>query len=205
LRQTETAVLQKAARQRRLTVNTLVQAAWGLTLARHTGQNEVTMGVVDAGRALAVPGIERMVGLLANALPLRLCLPDAVDCPDWLAELQAQQLAVRPYAFCSQAQLRRWYDLPVNGPLFDNLLRFQNYPLPKPLPNEERPFTISQQKWHDYWHYPLNVVIIPGRHLQIKIGYDTAQISEPTARQMLADFQHYLVKMAERLLEIIGK
>ena len=205
LRQTETAVLQKAARQRRLTVNTLVQAAWGLTLARHTGQNEVTMGVVDAGRALSVPGIERMVGLLANALPLRLCLPDAVDCPDWLAELQAQQLAVRPYAFCSQAQLRRWYDLPVNGPLFDNLLRFQNYPLPKPLPNEERPFTISQQKWHDYWHYPLNVVIIPGRHLQIKIGYDTAQISEPTARQMLADFQHYLVKMAERLLEIIGK
>jgi amino acid adenylation domain-containing protein/non-ribosomal peptide synthase protein (TIGR01720 family) len=192
----ETAALQTTARRHRLTLNTLVQGAWALTLAAQTGQDEVVFGLADAARPPQIPGIEAIIGLFVNALPIRVAIKGQNNRIAWLQALQAKQLALRPYTFCSLDQIRQWWadvDLTGQPPLFDTFLRFQNYPSPKPLPNEKRPFTISHQSWYDYWHYPLNILAIPGHHLQLKIGYDPTRLSSQTVHQMLAAFRRYLV------------
>ena len=45
-----TTALQAFARQHQVTLNTLVQAAWGLVLARYSGERDVIFGATVSGR-----------------------------------------------------------------------------------------------------------------------------------------------------------
>ena len=66
-----------AARGRAVTVNTVVQAAWGLLAGRLTGRDDVVFGAVVAGRPPELPGVETMLGLFINTVPVRVRLDPA--------------------------------------------------------------------------------------------------------------------------------
>ena len=70
-----TAALTQQARRQGLTLNTFIQAAWAILLGRLTGRDDVVFGVTVAGRPPEIAGIENMVGLFINTLPLRIKLP----------------------------------------------------------------------------------------------------------------------------------
>ena len=53
----------------------MIQTAWAILLGRLTGREDVVFGVTVAGRPPEVAGIENMVGLFINTLPLRVQLP----------------------------------------------------------------------------------------------------------------------------------
>ncbi|HWY25611.1 MAG TPA: condensation domain-containing protein, partial [Nevskia sp.] len=59
------------ARQRGLTLNTVVQGLWAVLLGRLTASADVVFGVTVAGRPAELAGTERAVGLFINTLPLR--------------------------------------------------------------------------------------------------------------------------------------
>ena len=75
LSETLTAALTRQARAQGLTLNTVIQAAWAILLGRLTGRDDVVFGVTVAGRPPEIAGIESMVGLFINTLPLRIKLP----------------------------------------------------------------------------------------------------------------------------------
>src|SRR5207302_6463420 len=66
-----TATVSRQARQRGVTLNTMLQAAWAVLLGRLTGRDDVVFGVTVAGRTPELDGVESMVGLFINTLPLR--------------------------------------------------------------------------------------------------------------------------------------
>ena len=73
--------LVRLGREHALTLNTLVQTAFGVLLGRLTGRNDVVFGVTVAGRPAELAGAERMVGLFINTLPLRMRLRRS--CRSW--------------------------------------------------------------------------------------------------------------------------
>ena len=78
------AALQSFARENRLTLNTLVPGTWAWVLSRYSRETDVVFGTVVSGRPAALAGVESMVGLFINALPLRTqVLPDALPVP-WM-------------------------------------------------------------------------------------------------------------------------
>ena len=60
-----------------MTLNTVMQAAWGMLLGRLSGRDDVVFGVTVAGRPAELAGVEQMVGLFINTLPLRMRLAAA--------------------------------------------------------------------------------------------------------------------------------
>ncbi|MHA4820551.1 condensation domain-containing protein, partial [Streptomyces aculeolatus] len=89
-----TAALGVWARGRGLTVNSVVQGAWALVLARLAGRSDVVFGATVAGRPAELPGVESMVGLFINTLPVRVRLDGGQRVVDMLAELQRRQSAL---------------------------------------------------------------------------------------------------------------
>src|SRR5215217_130434 len=77
LSQSSAEALKEFARENKLTLSTIVQAAWALLLARYSGTDEVLFGVTVSGRPPALMGVESMVGLFINTLPLRTRVPFA--------------------------------------------------------------------------------------------------------------------------------
>src|SRR5690606_37380264 len=76
------------ARRHRLTVNTVLQGAWALLLARHAGVDDVVFGATVSGRPDQLAGAESMVGMLINTLPVRVRVESTAPVADWLAQLQ---------------------------------------------------------------------------------------------------------------------
>ena len=64
----------------------MLQAAWAILLGRMTGRDDVVFGVTVAGRPPEIAGIESMVGLFINTLPLRVKLPPGKPLCDLLQE-----------------------------------------------------------------------------------------------------------------------
>jgi condensation domain-containing protein len=66
-----TAELQQLARTHQVTLNTVVQGAWALLLSRYSGSEDVVFGTTVSGRPANLAGVEEMVGMFINTLPVR--------------------------------------------------------------------------------------------------------------------------------------
>ena len=121
-----TAALTRQARTHGLTLNTFMQAAWAILLGRLTGRDDVVFGITVAGRPPEIAGIERMVGLFINTLPLRVRLPASKPLIAVLKELQDGQSRLMAHQHLGLAEIQHLAGL---GELFDTLAVFENYPV----------------------------------------------------------------------------
>src|SRR4030088_2758256 len=124
----ELAELECFARNNKLTVNTLVQGAWALLLARYADSDEVVFGVTVAGRPAELPEVERTVGLFINTLPPRLAVPPGQTIADWLHAVQARQTELIEHQYSPLSDVQRCSELPAGTALFDSIMAFENYP-----------------------------------------------------------------------------
>src|SRR5260370_4497769 len=96
--------MRELARRHRVTLNTVLQGAWGLLLGRLADSGDVVFGGVVSGRPPEIPGIESMVGLFINALPVRVWIDVPAAVGPWLRELQARQSAQPEHEHCPLEQ-----------------------------------------------------------------------------------------------------
>ena len=103
---TLTSALTRQARTQGLTLNTFIQVVWAILLGRLTARDDVVFGVTVAGRPPELAGVERMVGLFINTLPLRVRLPPAKRLLDLLGEVQDQQSRLMAHQHLGLAEIQ---------------------------------------------------------------------------------------------------
>nr|UDM84265.1 NRPS [uncultured bacterium] len=163
--------LEDCARRHGLTTNTLASAAWALLLARLTGRDDVVFGVTVSGRPPEVVGIEQMVGMFINTVPLRLQLRPQERIAALLTRLQREQTALMDCQHVSLADIQRAVGI---GELFDTLMVFENFPsATRTHGDPKQPLTVSMLSSHGAGstHYPLGVCIIPGQRFKLDFSY----------------------------------
>jgi mycobactin peptide synthetase MbtF len=121
-----TAQLVDGARWRGVTVNTLLQMAWALVVSRLTGRDDVVFGVTVSGRPAELTGVETMIGLFINTVPLRVRLDAAIAVGEQCRAVQRDAAVLREHGYLGHAQLRT---LGGVGEIFDTLLVYENFPL----------------------------------------------------------------------------
>jgi non-ribosomal peptide synthase protein (TIGR01720 family) len=196
------AELRDLARRERLTLNTLIQGAVALLLARYSEQNDVLFGVTTAARPAELAGVEEMVGLFINTLPLRAKVPADAPLIGWLRRLQQSQIAWRPHEHVALDKLSEWAGLSTEQPLFDVVLRFQNYPTDETSWPDG--LTIRPLNIRDHWHYPLCIIVEPGSTLVLNASYDQERLNYTTAQTMLAELNTLLAQMVRMPVGRLG-
>ncbi len=181
-----TAALQRLAREHRLTLNTLVQGAWALALAAASGRREVVFGVTVSGRPPAVPGVESIVGMLVNTLPLRATVDPAADLLAWLAALQARQSAQSAFEGSSLADVQAVSGLGPGRALFASILAFENVPGAELAAAGGGPgLRIGEPRYLFRTNYPLTAQVIPGSTLRWRLAFAPERLSPTAARRFL--------------------
>ena len=161
--------LTQQARARGLTLNTYIQAAWAMLLGRLTGRDDVVFGITVAGRPPEIAGIESMVGLFINTLPLRVKLAPDKPLADLLSELQDSQSRLMAHQHLGLAEIQGLVGL---GELFDTLVVFENFPVDRAaLAKAGSGLRVTPIAGHDVSHYPLSLGAMPGEHLQLRLDY----------------------------------
>lgn len=120
--------LKMLARKYKVTLNTLFQGIWAMTLARYFDIKDVAFGNTVSGRSISFSGIERMAGMFANVLPVRTILNESLSFEKWLQLIQQQQQGARDYEYCKIDEIASLANLAEDKTLFDTLFVFENFP-----------------------------------------------------------------------------
>ncbi|MGW6206504.1 amino acid adenylation domain-containing protein [Streptomyces sp. NPDC055089] len=192
--------LRETARAHRLTLNTLVQGAWGLVLGHLTGRPDVVFGATVSGRPPEIPGIESMVGLFINTVPVRLRTAPGETLAALLTRLQEEQGSLLGSQHLGLTEIRGVTGL---DELFDTLTVFENYPM------DDEALRTAQQglpglavtgfSGTDAAHYPLTLTIAPGDALRITFGYRAAVLDRDAVARTVARMRRLLTVMAQGL------
>ncbi|MEU7628825.1 amino acid adenylation domain-containing protein [Nocardia sp. NPDC049220] len=196
------AQLEGAARDAGATVNTLVQAAWAMLLAMLTGRTDVVFGGTVSGRPPELAGVEEMVGLFINTLPVRVRFDPAEQVVDLLARLQAEQARLMDHQHVGLAAIHQAVGL---AELFDTLTVFESYPIDREALSQALDIAgmrVLDVDTTDAAPYPLNLMVIPLRGaegqdtLRITVKYMADQLTPEQAQPLLDRFVRLLTQLA---------
>ncbi|MBE7374214.1 non-ribosomal peptide synthase/polyketide synthase, partial [Pseudomonas lopnurensis] len=201
----QTLALQRFAQQHKVTVNTLVQSAWLLLLQRYSGQESVCFGATVAGRPAELVGVEEQIGLFINTLPVIGRPRPEQTVAQWLAQVQASNLALREFEHTPLYEVQRWAGQGGEA-LFDSLLVFENYPVSEAL-QQGAPagLRFGEVSGREQTNYPLTLGISLGETLTVQYGFDLHQFDAWGVARLAEHFGNLLWALVQGPQQRLGE
>ncbi|MET0234049.1 MAG: amino acid adenylation domain-containing protein, partial [Kibdelosporangium sp.] len=171
------------ARGRGLTLNTVMQGAWGMLLGWLTGRDDVVFGATVSGRSPDLPGVAEMIGLFINTVPVRVRLPAGETVSTVLTRLQDEQARLTGHHHLGLVDIQR---AAGTGELFDTLVVVENYPLDlAELTGPDAEPRIVGVDGVEATHYPLTLVVLPDERPRLKLIHRTDAFDTAAAELLL--------------------
>ncbi|MFE9681823.1 non-ribosomal peptide synthase/polyketide synthase [Streptomyces sp. NPDC006285] len=194
--------LRETAARGGLTVNTVVQAAWGLLLARYSGRDDVVFGTTVSGRPAELPGVDSMIGMFINTVPTRIRVRGEGVLP-WLRGLQERQSEDRRFDFLSLARIQALTDVPAGDALFDSMVVFENYPVDESAAARTG-VGVAEVRADDATTFPLCLRAHLTDRLGFDLAYDPAFFDRGTVERATARLATLLTAFADGLDGDVG-
>ncbi len=190
--------LQNLARRSQVTVNTVMQAAWGILLSHYLNQDDVVFGATVSGRPPQLSGVENMVGMFINTLPVRVNLSKEQTILELLQELQKQAATTRDVEYTPLVEIQRWLDLPRDLPLFETIVVFENYPVDSAMQRVQASIRFSDFHSFEKSNYPLSLIVAFKNVLSLRVAYENALVDEEQVVLLIEHLMAILNFMARK-------
>ncbi len=198
-----TETIRSTAQFHHLTVAALLQGAWGVLLSRYCAADDVIFGMTVSGRPYDLAGVESMVGLLINTLPVRVKLAAPDSCLESLKKLQNSVAGLLEHEHTSLKNIQEWSELPSNLPLFDTLMVFENFA--GSGSSFDLDGTIELAGSHlSRTNYPLTIVVEPGAQLGLQLVYQRSRFDDDAMERMLGHLTNIIAAMTEDMDQSIA-
>ena len=189
-----TQAISELARAHHTTINTVLQAAWALLLTALTGHHDVILGAVVSGRPAEIAGIESMIGLFINTVPVRATITATTTTTDLLDQLHRAHNGTVEHQHLALSEIHR---ITGHARLFDTVVVYENYPIDTAGPLTDRELTLTDITTHDHYHYPLAVQAIPGDELNLLVQFNTAVFDAASITELIARLHKALTAMTD--------
>ncbi|KAF1677374.1 non-ribosomal peptide synthetase [Bacillus sp. SKDU12] len=190
--------IKQTASQHHVTVNTLIQSAWGLLLQRYNNSQDVVFGTVVSGRPAEIPGIASMVGLFINTIPVRISAQPEMTVEQVLKMSQDQALASQAFdtfpLYEIQAQTEQ------KQQLISHIMVFENYPVEKQmehLKQDRDALNILNFHMEEQTHYDFNFIVMPAEEIDIHFVYNGNVYDHDSVKRMKEHFLQIIKQMVK--------
>ncbi|MBX0293013.1 amino acid adenylation domain-containing protein [Hymenobacter sp. HSC-4F20] len=181
---TEFQELQQVTRETGTTLNELLQALWGVYLGSRSQRQDVVFGTVVSGRPAELPGVEAMVGLFINTLPVRVRFQREESLRQVMERVREQAIASLPYHYTPLSDMP--HGRAAGGALFDHLMVFRNYPMQEP---EQAPWELLHVKSYEPNNLDFSIHVLPNPgSLTIRFVYLPGKFSSAEMQQLRDTF-----------------
>ncbi|SUE14960.1 non-ribosomal peptide synthetase [Rhodococcus gordoniae] len=200
-----TAKLSATARRLGVTLNTMVQTAWGLLLSRMTDRDDVVFGATVSGRPPQLPGIESMVGLFLNAVPVRVRIDPDETVANLASTVQREQGALLDHHYLGLAEIQESAGADA---LFDSLVVFESFPVDAAALSEARSgigLDVAAVDAASGTHYPLTLMVVADDRVRVTVKYLEDVIGGTFARDVAGRLEVVLDAFAESVDRRIGQ
>jgi amino acid adenylation domain-containing protein len=190
-----TNALIQRARSIKVTLNTLIQAAWALLLARCGGKERVTFGVNFAGRPPEFDGVESAVGIFINTLPLLVHIREEASIEQFLRNIHAAHFSMTEYQNSSLTDIQSWIGNSRSEGLFETIVVFQKHPA---VPSEKKAALRHQvASGHDTTNYPLALLVSHHKVISLRGIFDAQRFESVTVERILGYMGTLLQQMID--------
>ncbi|WP_217556694.1 non-ribosomal peptide synthetase [Paenibacillus sp. GbtcB18] len=202
--------MEQIAKRRQVTVSTVFQTAWGVLLQGYNNSTDVVFGTVVSGRPEEIKGIENMVGLFINTIPLRVSGEKSESFAALLSRVQSEWMESNAHSYLSLADIQAQSQLKHN--LIRHLVVFENYPISEELigtgdetgggPRAEgepakNSLRITEVDGFEQTNYELTLTVIPGRELEIKFSFNAENVELAGIRAIAGHLHEVLEQITE--------
>ncbi|CAH2791700.1 MAG: Polyketide synthase modules and related proteins, partial [Candidatus Burkholderia crenata] len=156
------------AEQLGVTLNTVIQGAWGRVLGCLTTSQDVMFGSNVAGRPAELNGIEDMIGLFINTIPLRVRWSRGESIGDVLKRIQSEQVDLLEHQYLDLVEIQSQAS---HRDLFDSVYAFENYPVHANDEDEASGPRVKVVSGGSTTHYPLGLIVNPQAGLSLLFSY----------------------------------
>ena len=180
------------------TMNTLVELAWGLVLQIYNRQDDVVFVKVVSGRNNASEGVEDVVGLFINSVPVRVRTPKGTTVIQALQTLQQQAAESNEWDFCPLSVIQQQSDLGAD--LFQSIVAFENYDSEVDLSNASTPFHTKMvySKEESINDLTLTAYADGDKELTVNLEFDPVKYRKDEIEQVMNVMRQMLLNMAEK-------
>ncbi|UCH92861.1 MAG: amino acid adenylation domain-containing protein [Candidatus Aminicenantes bacterium] len=192
-----TGKLVKAAAENQVTLNMLIQTLWGILVQRYTNTPDIVFGTVVSGRPPEIHGIERMVGLFINTVPVRIKILPKQRFSQLLADIRQQSVLSKTFEYLPLAEIQaNWRP---NIQLFDHIMGFENFPLQESIKTStasknDPGFVVEDMEEYEQTNYDLNIVVVPGKEIFVKFLFNTSLYEPGFIRRMADHFNEIIIQ-----------
>lgn len=189
-----------------VTMSTIVETAWGLLLQQYSCTDDVVFGKVESGRNADIEGIENIVGLFANTIPVRVESNDSTIIGSLLQNMQKQGTESCNYTYCSLADIQG--KTQQKGELIKNLYVFGNYYVDKErIKQNENDLKMTIESDREQTNYEMTVCAdYSYEQLSLSIMYNPGIYDEEEVQGILKRFQSilsYIIRNSDGLVKDI--
>ncbi|MBD8499270.1 non-ribosomal peptide synthase/polyketide synthase [Paenibacillus arenosi] len=190
--------IERVARQQQVTLNTFMQTVWGLVLQVYNNSEDVVFGSVVSGRPAEIPGIESMIGLFINTIPVRIQGKAEETVADILRKTQDQALASGAYETFPLFEIQSLSE--QKRDLINHIMVFENYPMEEQIEQvvggDKEAMKIANIQSPEQTNYDLDITVIPEEHILLRFTYNALTFREEDIRQIHGHFARALEKVA---------
>ncbi|MFC7560669.1 amino acid adenylation domain-containing protein [Paenibacillus farraposensis] len=186
--------MNRLVKQQQVTVNTLLQAAWGVVLQRYNNSRDVVFGSVVSGRSADIPGIDKMIGLFINTVPVRIHSGKDVTFARLMKQIQEQALASRAYETYPLYEIQALTEQKQD--LVNHIMVFENYPVEQRMEQmggrDTNGFAIANASMSEQTNYDFNITIVPGNEIGIHLEYNALVFERAAVEQIREHLLHII-------------
>ncbi|GFG73618.1 hypothetical protein MBOT_09830 [Mycobacterium botniense] len=187
-----TQALGELARCCHTTISTVLQGAFAQLLMGLTGRHDIAFGTTVSGRSAEVDGVDSMVGLLINTVPVRASLTPTTTTADLLHQLQTTHNHTLEHQHLALSDIHR---ITGHDHLFDTFFVYENYPIDTTALTGIDGLAITKLTNREYNHYPLAIQALPGPELGLRVEFDTDVFDAATIQTLIERLQRLLTAM----------
>ena len=192
--------LRDIAQRNKITVNTVFQTIWGIVLQRYNNVKDVVFGAVVSGRPAEIHGIENMVGLFINTVPVRIKSTIDKSFIELVKKVQDHSIKSKKYEYVPLAEIQS--NTSLRQQLIDNIMIFENYPELK-YSNEldgsdKLEFKIELEEAVERTNYNFNIIVGMTDELLVRLSYNSSIYNEQHVNMIVSHIKKVIKEIVEK-------
>ncbi len=197
-----TADISALARTHRVTMSSVVSAAWAVIVSRWARTDDVVFGITSSGRDPSIPNVAHGVGLYINTVPCRVTVDTSRTVSQWLPLVHASVMDTVRHDQTPLTSIQRWSDVTPGESLFESIVVVENVP---EEPDISGSIAIRPINFTEHSNYPLAVLATPGEELELRIVHDTKLLSATAAHNVIRQLASVVTAMARAPATVISR
>jgi len=182
-------------KSRKITPAGLFYTAWGVLLQRYVNCKDVLFGTTVSGRTAKIKGVEKIVGLFINTLPMRVKTYPGETAGQLVRRVHDELQGREEYETTSLTDVRAYSELDNTGEMFNVILVIDNYPLDTVLFQRSGRIAVESYSMVERSHYDLTVGIARLTDIKVKFNYKPGRFDREALARLFDHFTNILLRM----------